>query len=279
MKDIKLFIEGFIIGIGKIIPGVSGAMFAMMFGVYEKALNIISNLKKELFKNLKFMIILGTSILLAIILGSNIIKRCLDNYYLPTMMLFIGMMAGGIKPLFNNVKGIKVEKQNIICAIIVVAILVIVSSLDFGVNESNLDKNPITFLLLIISGFVDAFATVVPGICGTALLMIIGYYDVVITSLSDIFNISNLENNLFILIPFVIGLLLGVYLISKLINYLFKNHKTKTYYSIIGFAITSIILLFKDVLSKTYGIQEIIISIVLFIIGFIIVHFLEKKEI
>lgn len=279
MKDIKLFIEGFIIGIGKIIPGVSGAMFAMMFGVYEKALNIISNLKKELFKNLKFMIILGTSILLAIILGSNIIKRCLDNYYLPTMMLFIGMMAGGIKPLFNNVKGIKVEKQNIICAIIVVAILVIVSSLNFGVNEGNLDKTPLTVLLLIISGFVDAFATVTPGICGTALLMIIGYYDVVITSLGDIFNVNNLENNLFILIPFVIGLLLGVYLISKLINYLFKNHKTKTYYSIIGFAITSIILLFKDVLSKTYGIQEIIISIVLFIIGFIIVHLLEKKEI
>lgn len=279
MKDIKLFIEGFIIGIGKIIPGVSGAMFAMMFGVYEKALNIISNLKKELFKNLKFMIILGTSILLAIILGSNIIKRCLDNYYLPTMMLFIGMMAGGIKPLFNKVKGIKVEKKNIICAIIVVAILVIVSSLNFGVNEGNLDKNPLTFLLLIISGFVDAFATVTPGICGTALLMIIGYYDVVITSLGDIFNVNNLENNLFILIPFVIGLLLGLYLISKLINYLFKNHKTKTYYSIIGFAITSIILLFKDVLSKTYGIQEIIISIVLFIIGFIIVHFLEKKEI
>lgn len=233
MKDIKLFIEGFIIGIGKIIPGVSGAMFAMMFGVYEKALNTISNIKKELSKNLKFMIILGTSILLAIIFGSNIIKRCLDNYYLPTMMLFIGMMAGGIKPLFNKVKGIKIEKQNIMCAIIVVAILVIVSSLDFGVNEGNLDKNPITVLLLIISGFIDAFATVTPGICGTALLMIIGYYDIVITSLGDIFNVTNLENNLFILIPFLIGLLLGIYLISKLINYLFKNHKTKTYYSII----------------------------------------------
>lgn len=279
MKDIKLFIEGFIIGIGKIIPGVSGAMFAMMFGVYEKALNTISNIKKKLSRNLKFMIILGTSILLAIIFGSNIIKRCLDNYYLPTMMLFIGMMAGGIKPLFNKVKGIKIEKQNIMCAIIVVAILVIVSSLDFGVNEGNLDKNPITVLLLIISGFIDAFATVTPGICGTALLMIIGYYDIVITSLGDIFNVTNLENNLFILIPFLIGLLLGIYLISKLINYLFKNHKTKTYYSIIGFAITSIILLFKDTLSKTYEMQEIIISIVLFIIGFIIVYFLEKKEI
>ena len=279
MKDIKLFIEGFIIGIGKIIPGVSGAMFAMMFGVYEKALDIISNLKTKLFKNFKFMMILGTSILLAIILGSGIIKKCLDNYYLPTMMLFIGMMSGGIKPLCNKVKGVKIEKSNIICAVVAVTAITFISMLDFGVNEGNLEKTPLTVLLLAISGFVDAFATVTPGICGTALLMIIGYYDVVITSLGDIFNLANLEHNLFVLIPFVIGLLLGVYLISKLINYLFKNHKIKTYYSIIGFAITSIILLFKDVLKGTYLLNEIILSIVLFIIGYIIVYLLERQEI
>lgn len=278
MKDIKLFIEGFIIGIGKIIPGVSGAMFAMMFGVYEKALDIISNLRKKLFKNFKFMMILGISILLAIILGSSIIKKCLDNYYLPTMMLFIGMMSGGIKPLLNKVKGIKVEKTNIICAVVAVITLTIVSMLDFGVNEGNLDRTPLTVILLFISGFVDAFATVTPGICGTALLMIIGYYDIVISSLGDIFNLSNLEHNLFVLVPFVIGLILGVYLISKLINYLFKNHKIKTYYSIIGFAIMSIILLFKDVLVRSYSINEIIISAILFILGYIIVYFMEKDQ-
>ena len=279
MKDIKLFIEGFIIGIGKIIPGVSGAMFAMMFGVYEKALHIISNLKTELKKNLKFMLILGISILLAIIFGSNIIKKCLDSYYLLTMMLFIGMMTGGIKPLFYNVKGVKVQKSNILCALIVVILLYIISTLDFGVSKETIEKTPLTFVLLIISGFLDAFATVTPGICGTALLMIIGYYDIVITSLGDLFNFTNIEHNLFVLIPFVIGLILGIYLISKLINYLFENHKTKTYYAIIGFAITSIIILLKDVFSNTYEITELIISAVLFIIGFIVVHFLEKLDV
>ncbi len=279
MKDIKLFIEGFIIGIGKIIPGVSGAMFAMMFGVYEKALHIISNLKTELKKNLKFMLILGVSILLAIIFGSNIIKKCLDSHYLLTMMLFIGMMSGGIKPLLDKVKGIKVEKSNILCALIVVILLYLISTLDFGVNKETIDKTPLTFVLLIISGFLDAFATVTPGICGTALLMIVGYYDIVITSLGDIFNPVNLQHNLFVLIPFVIGLLFGIYLISKLINYLFEHHKTKTYYAIIGFAITSIIILLKDVFSNTYEISELIISIILFIIGFITVHFLEKLDV
>ena len=278
MENIKLIIEGFIIGIGKIIPGVSGAMFAMMFGVYEKALNIISNLKQEFFKNIKFILLLGISIVLAIIFGSNIIKSCLDKYYLPTMMLFIGMMSGGIKPLFNNVKGEKVKTSNIITAVIVVILLVILSLVDINVAEESLSKNPTTFILLMMSGFLDAFATVVPGICGTALLMILGYYDIVINSLGDIFNFNNLNNNLFVLSPFLIGMLIGIYLISKLVNYLFKNHKIKTYYSIIGFAIMSIVLLFLQILERSYVLNEIIISIILFVVGFIIAHVLEMKN-
>lgn len=278
MKDIKLFLEGFIIGIGKIIPGVSGAMFAMMFGVYEKSLYIISNLKTEFKKNIKFILILGISVVLAIILGSNIIKKCLDNYYLFTMMLFIGMMCGGIKPLFNNIKGEKFKLNNLITALIVVTILVILSVIEFKPNDGTLDKTPLTFIILIFSGFLDALATVVPGICGTALLMILGYYDTVITSLGDIFNISNIGHNAFVLIPFLIGMIIGIFIISIVVNYLFKHHKVKTYYSIIGFAITSILILLIDVFKYTYQVKDILYSYIFFIVGFIIVHFMEKNN-
>ena len=278
MENLKLIIKGFIIGIGKIIPGVSGAMFAMMFGVYEKSLNIISNLKTEFKKNIKFIFLIGASVSLAIIFGSSIIKKCLDNYYLPTMMLFIGMMAGGIKPLFKNVSNEKVTISNIVCSVVVVILLGLLSIIDIGGTEEVLVKTPLVFLTLILAGFCDAFATVVPGICGTALLMILGYYNIVINSLSDIFNISNIGNNLFVLIPFLIGMLLGIYFVSKLINYLFKHFKVKTYYSIIGFAIMSIILLFKDVLERTYNMNEIIISAILFVVGYIIVYILEKSN-
>jgi len=278
MKDIKLFIQGFIVGIGKIIPGVSGAMFAMMFGIYEKALDIISNLRTKLMKNLKYMLILATSIGLAIIFGSSIIKKCLENYYLPTMLLFIGMMVGGIKPLMRNVKGKKLDTRSLVSAIIVVTILFLISLID-GVEKTEvLEKTPLTFIILIFAGFLDAFATVVPGICGTALLMILGYYNTVIGALSDLFNFSNLGTNLFILIPFGIGLFSGVFLISKLINYLFKNYKTETYYSIIGFALMSIVLLILEVLEKTYMMNEIIIALVLFVIGYLIVYFIEKEK-
>lgn len=278
MKDVKLFIQGFIVGIGKIIPGVSGAMFAMMFGIYEKALDIISNLRTKLMINLKYILILATSIGLAIIFGSSIIKKCLENYYLPTMLLFIGMMVGGIKPLMRNVKGRKLDTRSLVSVIIVVTILFLISLIDGVEKTEALEKTPLTFIILIFAGFLDAFATVVPGICGTALLMILGYYNTVIGALSDLFNFSNIGTNLFILIPFGIGLFSGVFLISKLINYLFKNYKTETYYSIIGFALMSIVLLILEVLEKTYAMNEIIIALILFVVGYLIVHFVEKEK-
>ena len=42
MKYLSLILKGFIIGIAKIIPGVSGAVIAISFGIYEKLINIIS---------------------------------------------------------------------------------------------------------------------------------------------------------------------------------------------------------------------------------------------
>lgn len=279
MKDVKLFIQGFIIGIGKIIPGVSGAMFAMMFGVYEKALDIICNLKTKLFKNFKFMMILGSSIMLAIIFGSNIIKSSLDKYYLQTMFLFIGMMTAGIKPLFKNVKGENLSLKNFICAGTICIALILLDCIDLGVTEASLTKTPSTVILLFISGFLDAMATIIPGICGTALLMILGYYNIVIHSLSDIFNFNNLTNNLFVLIPFGIGLIIGAILVSKLVNYLFKNYRTQTYYTIIGFAISSTIILFVNAITSSFTLPQLFISIMLFIVGFLISYFFDKLKI
>lgn len=278
MSSLKLFLEGFIIGIGKVIPGVSGAMFAMMFGVYEKALNIISNLRKELFKNFKFIFILGLGVVLAIIFGSNIIKKCLDNYYMFTMFLFIGMMTAGINPLFKNVKDVKVKLKNIICAIFVSLILILLDFVDLGITEGVLTKTPLTVIMLVISGFIDALGTIIPGVCGTALLMILGYYNIVISALGDILNLSNLANNLFVLIPFLIGMGIGVLLISKVINYLFRNYKIGTYYTIIGFAIASTIILFVKAISNPYTTFELIISIVFFLIGYVIATLIRRLE-
>lgn len=276
MESIKLLVKGFIIGIGKIIPGVSGAMFAMIFGVYEKAVEIISDLRK-LKGNFKFMFLLGISILIAILCGSKVINYCLDNYYLWTMLFFIGMMASGIKPLFKNVEGKKITKKNLLISLFVVIILAVMSCVDMEGITKNLDRSFITILLIFISGIIDAVGTVIPGVCGTALLMMVGYYDKVISSLSNLLTFTNMSETLFVLIPFVIGLVLGIILVSKLITYLFKNFNTTVHCSIIGFAISSTIILLVKAFAVSFTIKELVIGIILFIVGFILTYLIENK--
>ena len=123
----------------------------------------------------------------------------------------------------------------------------------------------------------DAMGTVIPGVCGTALLMIAGYYDQVITSLSNLLTLTDLGNTLVVLAPFTLGLIIGIFLVSKLVNYLFHKHKVTTYCSIIGFAISSTFILLFQAFSKPFVLVELLISVLLFIIGCFIVHTLESN--
>ena len=78
MQSLLLFFKGFIIGLGKIMPGVSGAVLAISMNVYEPALQMINNLKKEPFKSLCFLIPLLIGILLSIIFFSSVIAFFID---------------------------------------------------------------------------------------------------------------------------------------------------------------------------------------------------------
>ena len=103
-------LKGMIIGLGKIIPGVSGSVLAISLGIYEKCIDIISNIKKELKYNIKFIFLLCIGISLGIICGSKIICFLLDSFYFPTMCLFIGLISSSIKYI---VKKIKTKKNQI----------------------------------------------------------------------------------------------------------------------------------------------------------------------
>lgn len=274
--NLKLICKGFVIGLGKIIPGVSGAMLAITMGVYETGLKAISNVFSEFKKYYKFLLFLGVGIVLAIVLGSKAVVFCLNKFYLPTMLLFIGMIAGGIKPLFKEVKGEKIKFKNIMISLFVVGLLLVVSLLDFGQDKSNFTKNISSFLIFFLGGVLDAAATVIPGISGTALLMILGYYNIIMNSFSDMFNLANLSNNMFVLVPFLLGTAFGVIVIAKIMTYLFSNHKTTTYYAIIGFACVSVLILLGQTFSGTYQILEILISLVLFVVGYFVAQKLDN---
>ena len=257
MENVKLFFKGIMIGIGKIIPGVSGSVIAMSLGVYEKIISYLSSIFHDTKKKIKYLLPIFIGIIFPIILGSKLILYFLNKYYFITMMFFIGLMSGGIRPIFNEIKD-KQSKKNIFIMIIPIVVFLI---LDIILKKARvtIEYNHINCLFL---GIIEALSSVIPGVSGTAIMMMLGVYDKVLLTVSSISYIDKLSF-------FILGIILGVLLISKTINYYLTNYKIETYYCIFSFCIFSVFIIFRSVLETELTFINFLLGSFLTYIGYL----------
>lgn len=267
MKSVILFIKCIIIGIGKIIPGVSGAVLAVIFKLYDEGIDRIVNFFYNKKENLKFLLISGSGVIVGIVLFSNVIKYFLDKYYLYTMFLFIGLILGGV----NSIRK-EVLNKDIKYTIITIILFLLVSL--FNVNGSYIEKNNlIDYLVYFLSGVIEVCGTVIPGVSSTILLLLLGVYDSIILAIS---NIMYLNIDYGILIPFCLGIVSSIYFISLLINYFIRKKRSITYSVILGLVISSVIILIFKVFDGYISFIKLVISLVVMVIGIISVNLLER---
>lgn len=281
MKEkIIIFLKGMILGSAMIIPGVSGGTLAISLGLYEKIINTISHFFKDFKNNLLFIINLGLGVLASLILGALILNYTFEHYPIPTIIFFIGLLIGSIPSLLKRVDLRNTLRiSNVFYFLVGVSIVLCVYLLKGNNNVvfSN-NFNLIQTIKLVLVGVVAAATLVVPGISGSFMLMILGYYEPILKTITDFIKMNNITNNLIILIPFGIGVVLGIIVISKIIEFLFKKYETKTYYAVIGFLVASIIEIIISLFSYTTNIIQIIISIVLFVLGLLLTLKVFKSE-
>lgn len=269
MKDKLLYIiKGMFFGIANIIPGVSGGTIAITMGIYEDLISSISGFFKNPKKSILYLLPIGIGACIAILLMSKVISFCLDKFPAPTNLFFIGLIVGGIPLLVNKVKKEKPKPYYFILFLLTFMIIMFMTFSKSG--SANLDLTNITFGkmgLLFIIGMVAAGCMVIPGISGSFVLMLLGAYKPIIATIGDITNFANLTTNLSILIPFGIGVVVGIIVIAKILEYLFKKFEVPTYYAILGFIVASIIALGVGLVGVKVSFIEIVLSIVLFIAG------------
>lgn len=262
----RLILKGFIIGIGKIIPGVSGAMLAITLGVYDKAILAITDFTSDKKKNFKLLLLLGIGIISSIIVFSKIINYFYNNHYIPTMLFFMGLIIGGIPGLINKTS---YNYKNIIITSVSFLIVTILS-FSFINNTYMLKGNFVDYIILFIGGITEAFSSIVPGISGTALFMVMGIYNIVIEMLANLTNVFYVIDNFLLIVFFIIGLLLGVILISILVKWLFSKYSSKTYSAILGFCLSNVVILFLKIITYSPSLFGYLIGIPLSLIGFFI---------
>lgn len=267
-----LFLKGIIIGIAKIIPGVSGAMLMVSFNLYDKMIEAITHFFDNEKDNFKFLLILFSGVILSIVLFSNIVRYFINRYYFVVMMLFVGLIVGGT---YNYSKNIKYCFKNILIIVLVILLMMIISFLN---RDSNyiVGGNYIDYIMFFIGGIIEVFSSIVPGISGTALYMLMGLYDNILMLFGNVFNFTFVINNIGLYISYGIGMVVSFMGCSLIISYLLKKYRNLFDTIILGLSISSIILLFLMAFKYSVSFIELIIGGILLFLGIMISYVLDK---
>lgn len=268
LENLLLILKGFILGIANIIPGVSGGTLAMTMGIYEDIIKSISSILKTPKKSLKLLLYLGIGAALSILILSKLLNYTLTNYAFATTLFFIGLIVGGFPLLLRKAKGHKVSLGYLLSFLSTTSLVIILRLLQTTENTVSLNNVSLfTMIILLLVGMLAASTMVIPGVSGSFVLMLIGFYKPILNTISNITKINLLGHNLLILVPFGIGVLLGIVITAKLIEYLLKKYEIYTYYGIYGFILSSILVLILNVYNKATGIPEVVVGILLVLLG------------
>lgn len=288
MKNIVLIVKGFIMGIANIIPGVSGGTLALTMGIYEGFIGAISHFFSNLKENIKFLLPIFIGIGLSILTMSNVITKSFEKFPIPTTLFFMGLVIGGIPMLLAKVKGTKETKKPssyVIALLTFLLVMVLAFSKEiFGGNLGNADfsnLNILGYLNLTLIGTIAAATMVIPGVSGSLVLMLLGYYFPIVNVIKDLTHFNNIGSNILIAGFFGIGVLIGIVLIAKLIEWLLAKFEILTYFGVIGFIIASVLAIpvsvYHEVGTIVYTVPQVVIGIIFLVLGGLVGYKLGEK--
>lgn len=259
-KFIRSFLSGILIGTCMILPGVSGSVVAIMLGVYDEVIFLLGNKCISNIKKIKKLLPISIGIVIGVFIFGKVLLFFYTKFQFQMMYIFIGLILGSIPILTNEIKS-KNEKFDLKCFFIALIISIILFFLPkiFDYKISN-DLNSIN---LFVGGILYIAGKVIPGISSSFFLMQLGLYEYLLTIITNPLSITLKE--LISLIPFFVGVFIGLYIFIKLMNILLNNHFSKTYSCIIGFIAGSTLVLFPGAPEGVRGLISVIFMILSYI--------------
>ena len=282
---LSYFIKGMAIGIANAIPGVSGGTIAFVLGIYEKLTSSISSLPMDLIKlkwknvaeNLKVLIPVFLGAIISIFLFLKIINFSFENYPIPTKIFFVGLVLGSFPFITKTVE--KYDLKVFIAFFLGAFIMAIF--VYFDINEPEINKtieesassdfSVIYGIKLFFCGIAAAVAMVIPGISGSLLLLILGEYENVS------YFVSNMTSNFNYIYPLIflgIGIVIGIFAISKLITILIQKYRAMVFSFVLGILIISFLSLWPNITSL--NIPTLAATVLSMCLGFLVAIMMEK---
>ncbi len=251
LTRLVLFLKGMLMGIADVIPGVSGGTIAFITGIYPQLLSTINSIDSHAFKllingkfkklwlhiNGPFILVLCAGILLSVFLFANLIKFLLVHHAIKLWALFFGLIFGSVIVLLrsNPIKSIS-------GLILLLLGFTVAISLSIIAPSPNTDA---TLIQMFLAGSMALCAMILPGISGSFILLLLGFYSTFIDAVADL--------KLQILIAFFSGGFIGLILFSRFLTWIIKRAEKLFISCICGFLLGSLVMIWPWRLQQNSG--------------------------
>lgn len=279
MEFLKSICKGAVIGIANIIPGVSGGTMAVSMGIYDKLIHCITHLFKEFKKSVGFLVPIVIGAAIALIASSFGLEYLFGNYPIPTNLLFIGLILGGLPAMTKKVKDSKLKPGHVAAFLVFFIFVVVLAAIgEREGSQADLSFNFLNVLLLFLIGIIASATMVVPGVSGSMILLLLGYYNPIIENINAFiraltsFDMDGILKGFGVLVPFGIGVVVGIFVIAKLIEIIFEKFPLYAFWAIIGLIMASpIAIVLMNLGSFAHvTVLAVIASVITLPLGFII---------
>lgn len=287
-------------GAANVIPGVSGGTIALITGIFERLINAIKSFNltaikllfagkiKELIKyiDLYFLITVFSGMIISVVSLAKVLEYLFKNFPVFVWAFFFGLILASVYYVGRTVK--KWSISVIISFVIGTAIAISISMLNPATQNDS-------FIYLIVCGIVAICSMILPGLSGSFILILMGNYELVMIQ-----SVNNVD--LHVLIPVMIGAIVGLIMFSHFLSWIYKKYKDQTISILTGFILGSLGILWPwkneiyrideagnfllkngEKIIQTYSKYipnslniEVIIAIIFIIIGFITISLIEK---
>lgn len=224
-------VQGALIGLGAVLPGISGGVLSVIFGIYKPIMELLSNPFKNFKTHVPPLIPVGIGGVIGFLGVANILSFFLEKYPDQSVCLFIGLIGGMLPSLFREA-GEKGRSKGsfismIVCMCVIFALLI-------GLKMFSVEVTP-NFFWYLFCGFCLALSVIAPGMSFSTLLMPLGLYTPFIDGIGHF--------DLGVLIPGGAGALVTVICLAKAINALFDNYYSIAFHGIIGIVIAATVMI------------------------------------
>ncbi len=246
-------LEGAIIGAVGMIPGASGGVLAVAFGIYRSVIDALAGLTKNFKGSLLFLLPYGIGAAAGMLLTARLLEWLLGNWRIPLMYLLIGLVLGGVPSLIRSA-GVRFSPKYALFILIGGAITTALALLDRGSTSASYRE--FTHLAALISGAIITIGVVIPGVSTSFILMYLGWYEPLLAAFNRL--------QLSYLACAGAGALVVAALLVSIVKRMFRKYPAQASYCILGFLIGTVIMIFPGFSSGT----QLLLHIALCLAGF-----------